>query len=182
MSNYLTTPGAAMTKKEREIIRKVAAKAHRVFDSESVLTFVNIGVEYGASLHCLRAGSDKATIFGIEKAKSKLIGDPRAMVIRADSTDLTTVAQVEGPVHVLLIDGGHEYDIVLDDATLWAPKVPIGGFVIFHDYHNIQTAEILKSGVAQVAPAADKWVSEVTEHSWRDLVTHDSLRVLERLT
>ncbi len=181
MSNYLTTPGAALTKREREVIRKVAAKADTIFESAEPLRFVNIGVEYGASLHCLRAGSERAAITGVDKDITKFVGTPQAFLMQGDSTDPATVAKVESPIHVLLVDGGHEYHTVLTDLTLWAYKVPLRGFVICHDYHNIQTSEILRHGIAEVGPAVDRWIASVTKLSWRDLVAHDSLRVFERV-
>lgn len=182
MSDYLTTPGAAMTRKEREFIREVSERADLAFPKVDVLTFVNIGIEYGASLHCLRAGSERAAIIGIDLNTEKLVGNPRALLWRRDSTRLQTLAEFDGPIHLVLVDGGHDYTTVLADATLWTSQIPIGGYVIFHDYHNLQTMEILRKGIARVGEAIDVWVSEVTQHSWRDLVAPDSLRVLERLS
>jgi len=38
------------------------------------------------------------------------------------------------PISLIHIDGGHEYEEVLQDCTLWLPKVKKGGYACFDDY------------------------------------------------
>lgn len=176
MVDYLTTLGAAMTKKEREILVDVASRAEKRFGKPRI---VNIGVEYGASLHCLRFGSPRADLYGIDLDCSKLIGDPRAFLITGNSSNFMIKERIPTPFHVLFIDGDHSYSGVLSDGRLWTPDVEVGGFVICHDYVNIQTMEILRNGIKDVRPATDKWIEE-SAYTWEKLPSEDSLLVLER--
>jgi predicted O-methyltransferase YrrM len=43
------------------------------------------------------------------------------------------------PIHLLFIDGGHEYEDVLADFQTFFPHVVPGGMVAFHDVHNFET-------------------------------------------
>jgi hypothetical protein len=43
------------------------------------------------------------------------------------------------PIHLLFIDGGHEYEDVLEDFQTFYPYVVPGGLVAFHDVHNFDS-------------------------------------------
>lgn len=43
------------------------------------------------------------------------------------------------PIHLLYIDGGHEYEDVLSDFQTFYPFVVLGGIVAFHDVHNFES-------------------------------------------
>jgi len=38
------------------------------------------------------------------------------------------------PIHLLFIDAGHDYKSVKADFTAWAPFIPVGGRIAFHDF------------------------------------------------
>lgn len=70
MTDYLTARGW-LSPVEREALKAAASYAAARFLFPN---FVNIGVEYGASLHCLRAGSQVARIIGVDLDTSKMEG------------------------------------------------------------------------------------------------------------
>lgn len=43
------------------------------------------------------------------------------------------LADVDGDIELLYIDGAHRYAPALDDIRRWTPKVPLGGRVLIHD-------------------------------------------------
>lgn len=50
-------------------------------------------------------------------------------------SSLDAVGDVPDGIDFLHIDGRHEFDFVMQDIILWAPKVRAGGIVACHDYH-----------------------------------------------
>ena len=109
--------------------------ARAVSDTFPTPTIVNIGVRRGASLHCLRAGAPNAVLVGIDIQFPNPIGkdDLDATFIHGNSN--TVHDQVEPPVHLVFIDGGHGYGTCKGDVEAWVPKIPLGGIVSFHDMH-----------------------------------------------
>jgi hypothetical protein len=109
--------------------------AKAVSDAFSNLTIVNIGVRRGASLHCIRAGAPDATLIGIDIQPCNPIGKGGldAVYIHGDSNAVHE--QVEPPIHLVLVDGGHGYDTVKGDIEGWVPKIPVSGIVALHDMH-----------------------------------------------
>jgi len=126
---YLEALGAQVTRGEREYIKACA---------ESVLypsapTFVNIGVMWGCSVHCLRAGHPTATIYALDIKYSweiKYKDELNVTWLTGDSRTYVWTA----PIDLLLIDGDHHYETVAADIANWVPHVPVGGLVLFHDY------------------------------------------------
>jgi cephalosporin hydroxylase len=62
----------------------------------------------------------------------------RIISIRGDSHNPAIVERVRSLLHgqsldLLFIDGGHTYDAVKADFTLYSPLVRIGGLIVFHD-------------------------------------------------
>lgn len=43
------------------------------------------------------------------------------------------------------IDGCHTYDVVLQDLTLWLPKIKSKGFLCGHDFNNKCTPDVVKA-------------------------------------
>ena len=79
-----------------------------------------------------------------------------ALFLEADSRECH--AQVEGPIHLLLIDGDHHKEVIEADIQNWTPKVPVGGIVAFHDY--TPTPQWVKTlpHLADVESAVTEWL------------------------
>ena len=168
MDNYKFAKGW-LTADERETLKHYAELAQTESNRPLI---INIGVEYGASLHCFRAGSLLADIVGVDLDVSKLDGDPRAELIAGDSTDKNTADQAGEACDILFVDGGHAAGNVTDDIRLWSPKVIKGGIMLFHDYSPLD----MHSGVVQ---AVDTWYSK-NKKNWEFIEQVDTIRVYLR--
>lgn len=125
---------------ERRFLRDFAELASR--DHGGDITIVNIGIWRGASCHCLRIGAPDARLIGIDvmgwyPIEMENIHDEtqslkeflRMDVIKRNSN----YVRWGDPIHLLFIDGGHEYGVVTGDIYNFCPSVVIGGYVVFHD-------------------------------------------------
>ena len=56
----------------------------------------------------------------------------RTTIIRKKSEDATE--DVPNDLGFVFIDGDHHYDYVMNDLTLWVPKVRSGGLIVGHDW------------------------------------------------
>jgi len=82
----------------------------------------------------------------------------------------------DGSLDFVFIDGNHAFDYVMQDLTLWMPKVKPGGILSGHDYHrftrppyrHIQVIEAVNAFVAQheIGPW---WIFEDGSYAWRVL-------------
>lgn len=170
--NWLTTPWSALTGAEREWLFRAAGEAARRFGPACVI--VNIGVEHGCSLHCLRAGAPRATIYGLDVDNSRLVGEPGAVLMTGDSNKLWKGFGRE--VHLLFVDGGHDYKVVKGDLA-WLRYVVSGGLVVFHDYHDIHDG--LAPWIKGVRKAVDGWAG--TADGWEATEMLHSIQVFRRL-
>jgi hypothetical protein len=68
-------------------------------------------------------------VFLANLERAGIIG--RVRHLRAFSHD--ALADVDGDVDVLFIDGAHRYRPALDDVLQWGARVPIGGTLLIHD-------------------------------------------------
>lgn len=175
--NYLETPGARVTRNERKLLKALSTLVTWRFDCPVI---VNIGVQRGASLHCLRAGSPTARLIGVDVDYTKipLEGDPQAVLICGRSQE--AYEWLVNPVHLVFIDGGHGYDAVLQDAQRWGPKVVPGGIMAFHDY----TPDRLESNPKiheQIAAGIEDWMdTESWNTTWKVTRKVDSILVCEK--
>jgi len=145
-----------LTADEREVIF-AAAQAGSVI--------LNVGIEYGASIHCLRAGNPNCYIVAID-----LIGDEKfegdrsgVQFIKGDSMQLV----LENGVDVAFIDGGHDYETVKKDIAQFAPVTR--KLLLFHDYSDQE----MHAGVKQ---ALDEWESS----EWEKIDQVDTIAVYKR--
>ena len=61
-------------------------------------------------------------------------------------TSLAASAGVaDGSLDFVYIDGGHEFDNIMLDLILWAPKVRLGGIVSGHDYYAFYQSGVVKA-------------------------------------
>lgn len=131
MTNYKDA-AAHLTPPEREYLKEVAEQIAAQFPADPLSPmFVHIGVMHGGSLHCSRAGAPDAQIVGVDLNISTLRGDPRALLLQGNSTELGW--HFEAPIHFLFMDGAHDWPSILLDIEAWARLVVPGGLMAFHD-------------------------------------------------
>jgi len=140
---------------------------------------VNIGVEYGASIACLRAGNPMAAIFGIDIDISKANQSIPAKYIEEDSGVLPPTFPADWWLDLLFIDGDHSYAGVQRDLA-WVPLVKVGGYLLFHDCYDWPPSP--PKMVHQIVPGVNRAVSEWYAGSmdWNELDFVDSTRVFKR--
>lgn len=108
--------------------------AHRVSELFPNPTIVNIGIWKGASCHCMRLGAPNAKLIGIDvmgvySVEREVQDFLKLQVIKRNSNYVT----LSEPINLLFIDGGHEFEVVLNDIRIYTHHVVPGGWVIFHD-------------------------------------------------
>jgi predicted O-methyltransferase YrrM len=152
---YLDVPSAVLTKNERELIVKLA----RSFEGKPV--FFGIGVMWGGSFHCMRAGNENAEIYGLDIDyytyriyKEDLI---RATFLKGNSNTY----RFNEPIDFLFIDGAHDYKSVKADIANWKDRVKVGGIIAFHDFKPKQADINLFPDIVGVHKAVME--SELTE-------------------
>jgi len=156
MENYKTAKGW-LTPAEREALFAAARMGNVI---------LNVGIEYGASLHCLKAGNPNAYIIAIDLiGDEKFVGDRnRIQFIKGDSTMLV----LENGVDVAFIDGGHDYETVKKDIARFAPVTR--KLMLFHDYSDLD----MHAGVKK---ALDEWQSD----EWEKVDQIDTISVYRRI-
>lgn len=174
---WLTTRGERITPGERCLLYAVAAEIAKRFERPIV---VNIGVSWGASVHCLYAGAPGARLVAIDK---DFASRPVQSVYALSGVEFVeTFSNVYGrsfeePVHLLFVDGGHEYETIKADIDAWIPHIPTGGLAIFHDYAPSPRDRDRLAGVER---AVDEWHG-ANLFCWLQVVKVDSVTVFERV-
>lgn len=155
---------------------------------------INIGVEYGASLVCLRAGAPLAVIIGIDIDMSKLDAGLKdevlPILINRDSAlaEAYHDAQVavkwyEDGLQMVFVDGDHSRDGVLGDAALYCDLLPKGGYAVFHDcfdYDHPETGKPNPNSMG-VHMGVDDWLVRATVHEWEELPRVGTMLIFRRL-
>ena len=177
IADYRSVPGAAITPAEREWLRETADLAEARF---GMPTIVNVGVMWGCSLHCLRAGSALARLVGVDLdyEHNRLVGDPGAELIEGDSSRVGR--DFDGPVHLLFIDGDHRHQGVKADIESWISKVAVGGIIAFHDYAPRPEHLVGRPDIEGVRRAVDEWFAGVGR-GWEEVRSADSIRAFRRV-
>lgn len=121
---------------DRVFLRQQAERAEQLF---GIPTIVNIGVAKGASCYCLRLGSPKAKLIGVDPlGPEELEGTPEML----QELGLQYIAgfsqkvygEVDEPIHLIFVDGDHCCEGVSNDIRYWVlPHIVSGGVAIFHD-------------------------------------------------
>jgi len=123
---------AHLTPPEREWLKVIAEEIAEQFPASPVSPlFVHIGVLYGGSLHCSRAGAPNAPLVGVDLEVRALRDDPQAILLEGDSVVLGW--NFSTPIHFLFVDGGHDYASVKMDVEAWGRLVVPGGIMAYHD-------------------------------------------------
>ena len=103
-------------------------------------TYLEIGVKHGKSLFsALIAARDGVNIVGVDiedsvdrQALFTTLGlVDRACFVHGESTRVARCWNT--PIHCLFIDGNHSLESCRADIAAWAPFVPKGGTIMFHD-------------------------------------------------
>lgn len=174
MIDYKTACGHVLLADEREYLKSMAEAIQDRFDSPII---ANIGVYRCASMYCLRTGSPRARLIGVDIKPCDVAIDPnlRAAFIIADSAKCH--AQIEPPIHLLFIDGDHHYKAIEADLAGWTPKIPPDGIVIMHDYAPLPEYLALLPELEGVRRAINEWAEKV---KWERLPAPDSLAAFRR--
>ena len=110
-------------------------------------------------MYCLRAGCDQGLLIGIDSDMSNLWeGRELDPVYFLDADSRECHKQVDGPIHLLLIDGDHHREVIEADIQNWTPKVPVGGIVAFHDYSPTPQWVKMLPHLADVQDAVTEWL------------------------
>ena len=174
MVDWKTAYGQVLLIDERRWLKATAEKIQTKFGSPVI---VNIGVFRCASMYCLRAGAPKAKLVGVDIKPCDVKIDPglKAQFIIADSAKCHD--RVKPPVHLLVIDGDHNYRAVKADLAGWVPKIPPGGIVAVHDYAPLPKHLVLLPELEGVRRAVSEWAEKA---KWERLPAPDSLAAFRR--
>lgn len=122
--------GERITPPERQLLFDLAQRTVERFDHPLI---VNIGVSWGASLHCLVAGAPYARHMAIDiDYERRPVHGIEILSTVEFITGNSQVMPISDPVHLVFVDGDHSYSGVLSDIIAWTPVV--GGVIAFHDY------------------------------------------------
>jgi len=159
--NFLTAKGW-LREEERRALRNFATLA--VPQNNGVI--VNIGIEYGASVHCLHEGNPEAVIFALDLDIGKYEGEiyERVAFWQGDSGGQELhdrwVKEIAFPIDLLFIDGDHTYEGVKRDLW-WTHWVKPNGYVLFHDCYDFEDPSIVHRVVPGVNEAVSEWYGAV---------------------
>lgn len=160
--------------------------AHHTASKFEKPTVVNIGVSWGASLHCLYAGAPDAWHLAIDiDLDWRPVMHPEILqgveFQEGDSYRLGrkyTRGTCLDTIHLLFVDGGHHYKNVRGDLETWGLCLVSGGIAAFHDYAPAE-CDIDRFNLRGVKRAVDEW------HRGDDRLefvgTVDSIAVIKRL-
>ena len=162
MTDILALPNSALTDDERLWLKDQAAELPKN------AMIIHIGVDYGVSLHCSRAGNKTATIIGIDLQPGRFQGkqDKHMGLVKADSGTVT----LDQPVDFLFVDGDHSEEGVTTDIKTWLDRVV--GVIAFHDYGWGERYPWVRG----VKPAVDAW----DWSGWELIDAPDSIRAYRR--
>jgi hypothetical protein len=168
--NYMTAKGW-LKEGERKLLFELASqqKGHAVI--------LNIGVEFGASLACLRAGNPTANIIGVDLDITKAVSTYDCELIQADSHKL--IKTWRQPLDLIFVDGDHgELGVSLD--ARFADFLPVGGMVLFQDCFDYDNPTIVHLVCPGVNAAVDKWAA-VKQLEFEELPSVETTRIFRRV-
>lgn len=165
--NYKTTRGY-LTDKERQYLFDIAKESD---------TIINVGIEYGASVHCFRQGNPNVTIIAIDLiGNQKFEGEVNAILLFEEedfafpkdyvfpenffTSEESFVVFIEGNSNtinieaksdLIFVDGCHWGECLQNDIEKYSALAT--KYLLFHDYSD----DPPHKGVKQ---ALDNWQSE----------------------
>lgn len=138
---------------------------------------LNIGVEYGASLACLRAGNPTALIYGVDLDCSKALSDYDCELVELDSHEV--VKFWDDSLDLIFVDGDHGKTGVLMDAR-FADHLPVGGHILFQDCWDWEDTSIVHRLCDGVNAAVDEWFA-AHNREFEELPSVETTRVFKRV-
>jgi hypothetical protein len=141
---------------------------------------LNIGVEYGASLACLRAGNPTASIYGIDLDCSKAVSAYDCELVQFDSHEI--VKFWNDPIDLIFVDGDHgELGVSLD--AKFADFLPEGGMILFQDCYDWDKPGEIHGVCPGVNAAVEKWsLREDIKQEFEELPSVDTTRIFRRVS
>lgn len=164
-----------LTDNERNLLKRLGEASGFVEELDAVI--LNIGIEYGASVHCLRAGTGRPIVAVDIIGDEKFEGDiDKVDFIRADSADMPWNKKIA----VAFIDGDHGYAGVTYDCR-FADYVVSGGYIAFHDCYEWPPAppKNVRAICPDVNRAVQDWFDKQVD--WIEGEPVDSIRVFRRV-
>jgi predicted O-methyltransferase YrrM len=136
---------------------------------------VEIGTHAGRSISWVLALTDKDAVC-IDLWGDETFESFKELLRENGWTDRVTLMQGssenaaqlwDGPIGLLHIDGGHDYENVLIDYTRWAHHVVPGGAIVFHDDEQDGPSRLIES---EVKSHPDQWTDwkVIPGTSWLD--------------
>jgi predicted O-methyltransferase YrrM len=153
--------------------RKALVMHAREAGQHSVI--LNIGVEYGASLACLRYGAPLATLHGVDLNVGYDESGAGAILHETDSA----LFEFEDRIDVLFIDGDHSRIGVAIDAR-FATQLNQHGVVIFHDCYDWGEPGVPHKVCPGVNQAVDDWFS-IQGDNFQELEPIGTMRRFRRI-
>lgn len=169
MSNidYITAHGF-LSLGERDLLKRLAA----MVPQDGII--LNIGVEYGASLVCLRAGNPTAKIIGIDLDNSKCeVKGVADQLVTGNSQEI--INDWDTRCNLIFIDGEHTFKGVISDLE-FSDLSRVGDLVALHDCSDALTGKP-HAICPEVNDAVEVWSKEHPE--WTELQHTDSTRVFK---
>lgn len=182
MKNFYKTAKGWLTLNERDWLYHLA--------SQSKVCILNIGVEYGASVVCLRAGNNNVPIVAIDLIGSDKLDDENLHYLRrVNLIEILEIGQfgsfpqfLKGdsgslahdwnePLDLIFVDGDHTTDGVLRDCV-FAQYLVKDGVICFHDCYNSPMASAVNKSVS-------KWFGSSQDFAEEELV--DSIRTFRKV-
>jgi hypothetical protein len=140
---------------------------------------LNIGVEYGASLACLRAGNPTATIYGVDLDCSKAVSNYDCILLEGDSHLI--VRAWERPLGLIFVDGDHgEEGVFLDGG--FADFLPVGSYILFQDCFDYDNPTIIHQVCPGVMAGVNRWFAQPhIQQEFEEWPSVETTRVFKRV-
>ena len=141
--NYKSAHGY-LSELEREYLYNIACKSDLI---------INIGIEYGASIHCFREGNPHANIIAIDLiGNDKFEGDVgKSILIEGDTVDFSILEVMPDPIlmfikansntlnielqsDLIFVDGCHWGQCLQNDINKYSKLA--AQYLLFHDYSD----------------------------------------------
>jgi len=179
MDYYMTAQGW-LRADERERLYQLAK------DVPADGMMLNIGIEFGASMVCLREGSRKALLIGLDIDVSVIQPETKKFLAQFDTViDEINSQEFLGMIRsfdIIFVDGDHSYDGVKADIALFAPMVKPGGVIAFHDCHAWSDPSVPASDswVEGVNRAVEEWYQSSLGTNWEELPGAGTMRIFRK--